>query len=100
MVYGSEKLPDVAFKHPNISGVVVAFDISKLAKSIYGPMSAFVQSAGVRIVNKFIVEIRIKHAVDSMVQKSIPHGGLVDVPRFWIGDVESFVITVAISFLF
>ena len=98
MVYRAEEFSNVALEHPDSFGVILAFDISELPESIDRLMSSFVQPAGIGIIYKCLIEKRIKHPIQSMMQEPIPNCCLVDVPRFWIRNVKSLVWRMAIGF--
>lgn len=47
-------------------------------------MRAFVQAAGVRVVDELLIEVGIEHSVDCVVEKTISNRGFVDIARFGV----------------
>ena len=59
-------------------------------------MGAFTYAAGVGVVDKLFVEVRVEDAIDGMVEKSIAYRCFVNVTRLRITYLEGFVGTVIV----
>ena len=71
---------------------------SEDSEAVEGFMDSFIISARVRIGDKQSVEKRIKDAVNGSVHYSIFYSRLMDISRLRVGDIESFIVGVAIGF--
>jgi hypothetical protein len=50
-------------------------------------------------VDEFLVEIGVKHSVDSMVEKSVPNRSFVNIARLGVRDVEGVVRRVFVGLI-
>ena len=99
MIDVGEEFSDVAFQNPNRPRMVARNLASLVAEAIYRPMSALDAPTRVRVENKFWIEVRIQNPIDSMMQKPVPYGSLVNVARLRIVDPECFIRPVLIGFV-
>ncbi len=93
-----EKLPYVAFEHPCRFRMVFGYLSGKRSKSVYCLVHALFLSARVGMGYESVVEKRIQHAIESVVQEPIAHFCFVDVSRFRVGDIEGMVRGVFVGF--
>ena len=61
-------------------------------------MNSFIISARIGVSNKQAVEKRVENAVESSVHYPISHPRLMDISWLWVGNIERFVVRMAISF--
>ena len=54
-------------------------------------MCALANAAGKRVSDEYPVKEGIQHPVDGMMQQSVAHACLMDVPWLGIGDIEGLI---------
>ena len=96
MINARKEFTDVALENPTLPCAIFTHDAMEFPKAINGSMRPLPISARKRIRNKCPVEKGVEHAVNGMMEKPIPHAGLVDVPRLWVGDIKCAVSAVAV----
>ena len=100
VIYSGEKFSDITFQNPNCAGMIVRNLPRIFAEAIYRPVCAFDAATRIGIEDKLGIKIRIQNSVDGMMQKPIPDGGLVNIPRFGVVDAKRRIGSMTIGFVY
>jgi len=99
VVYGSEELPDVAFKNPECFRVISACLKCVAFKLPHRLVRALPEAAGVGVGYERAVEEGVEHAVEGMVEKAVAHGCFMDVAGLRVVDFEGLVGAMSVGSL-
>lgn len=100
MINVCKELSDVAFQNPACAGVIFRNFAGESQETIKGFMRAFPFSARIRIMNEFLVEVRIQHAVDAVVEQPVSNGCFVDIARLGVVYLEGLIFAMLVYFIF
>ncbi len=79
-----KKFPDVALQNPTRTRMIFRNDATKFRETIHGFVRSFVDTARIRIKNKFLIKVRIKLKMNQMMKQPVANGCFVNVSWFRI----------------
>ncbi len=99
MVNRIKKLSNVAFQSKTCFRIVSAHLTQHGSQSLHSFVVSFTDATGKRIVNIGRFKNWIQNLKNSMVNYSVSNSGFVNVPQFWIMDVETCIFAVSVNFI-
>src|SRR3989338_3575898 len=100
MVNAGKKLFDIALQNPTGLGVVFADLPNKSTETIESFVRSFFISTRKRIGDESPVKEWVKFPVNCTVKQTVSNTGFVNASRFRVGNVESFVRSMFVCFVF
>ena len=95
-----KKFPYVAFQNQTLLRIVLAYLAGKHTEAVQGFMRTFIVPARERIGDELPVKVRVEHAIDRVVQQSVPHASLMNIPRLRVGNLEGGITTMAVRMVY
>lgn len=97
VIYRCEEFSYITFQYPARASVIARDTSGESCEALHGTVRALALAAGIGIGDECAIEIGIQNAVHSMVQEAIANGGLVNIARLWVCDLEAVVRAVRVG---